>query len=128
MKQTKQKTSGAAVLIMDAEAIRGALRRIAHEIIERNPQLTHVVLAGIPSRGVQIAQRVAPLGWHVVIYFEAAELPELFAFIASLPTTVVVDHMGRPDVTRAVEGPEFELFVKLMRDPRAMSASITGMR
>src|SRR5881392_2069475 len=59
MKQTKQKTSGAAVAIMDAEAIRGALRRVAHEIIERNPQLTHVVLAGIPSRGVEIAQRVA---------------------------------------------------------------------
>src|SRR5213592_3472234 len=59
MKQTKQKTSGAAVPIMDAEAIRGALRRVAHEIIERNPQLTHVVLAGIPSRGVEIARRIA---------------------------------------------------------------------
>src|SRR5881398_944539 len=59
MKQTKQKTSGAAVAIMDAEAIRGALRRVAHEIIERNPQLTQVVLAGIPSRGVELAQRVA---------------------------------------------------------------------
>src|SRR5438552_4554812 len=59
MKQTKQKTSGAAVPIMDAEAIRGSLRRVAHEIIERNPQLTHVVLAGIPSRGVEIAERIA---------------------------------------------------------------------
>jgi pyrimidine operon attenuation protein/uracil phosphoribosyltransferase len=44
---------------MDAEAIRRALQRIAHEIIERNPQLSHVVLAGIPSRGVEIAQRIA---------------------------------------------------------------------
>jgi len=44
---------------MDAEAIRRALQRIAHEIIERNPHLTHVVLAGIPSRGVEIAQRIA---------------------------------------------------------------------
>ena len=59
MKQAKQKTSGAAVPAMDAEAIRRALQRIAHEIIERNPRLTHVVLAGIPSRGVEIAQRVA---------------------------------------------------------------------
>src|SRR4030095_7559372 len=59
MKQTKQKTSGAAVPIMDAEAISRALRRVAHEIIERNPQLTRVVLAGIPSRGVEIAQRIA---------------------------------------------------------------------
>jgi pyrimidine operon attenuation protein/uracil phosphoribosyltransferase len=59
MKQPKQKISGAAVPIMDAEAIRRALQRIAHEIIERNPQLTHVALAGIPSRGVEIAQRIA---------------------------------------------------------------------
>jgi pyrimidine operon attenuation protein / uracil phosphoribosyltransferase len=58
MKQPKQKTS-TAVPIMDAEAIRRALRRIAHEIIERNPQLAQVTLAGIPSRGVEIAQRIA---------------------------------------------------------------------
>ncbi len=59
MKQARQKTFGAAVPIMDAETIGRALRRIAHEIIERNPQLTHVVLAGIPSRGVEIARRIA---------------------------------------------------------------------
>jgi pyrimidine operon attenuation protein / uracil phosphoribosyltransferase len=58
MKQEK-KNSSAAVPIMDAEAIRRALRRIAHEIIEGNPALDKVVLAGIPSRGVGIAQRVA---------------------------------------------------------------------
>jgi pyrimidine operon attenuation protein/uracil phosphoribosyltransferase len=58
MKQEKQNSS-AAVPIMDAEAIRRALRRIAHEIIEGNPALDKVVLAGIPSRGVEIAQRVA---------------------------------------------------------------------
>src|SRR6266581_4938169 len=58
MKQTKQNPQ-AAVPIMDAEAIRRALRRIAHEIIERNPELEKVVLAGIPSRGVEIARRIA---------------------------------------------------------------------
>ena len=58
MKQEKQNSS-AAVPIMDAEAIRRALRRIAHEIIERNPRLEQVVLAGIPARGVEIARRVA---------------------------------------------------------------------
>ena len=65
---------------------------------------------------VEIAQRVRPLGWHVVIYFEAQELPELYDFFAGLPTTVVVDHMGRPDVTKPLDGPEFALFLKLLRD------------
>ena len=44
---------------MDAEAIRRVLQRIAHEIIERNPRLDRLVLAGIPSRGVEIGSRVA---------------------------------------------------------------------
>ncbi len=58
MKKTKQ-NSPAAVPVMDAEAMRRALRRVAHEIIERNPQLEKVVLAGVPSRGVEIARRIA---------------------------------------------------------------------
>ena len=51
--------SSAGVPVMDAEAIRRALRRIAHEIVERNPHLDRVVLAGIPSRGVEIGSRIA---------------------------------------------------------------------
>src|SRR6266508_3672700 len=58
MNQEKQNSSS-AVPIMDGEAIRRALRRIAHEIIERNPQLEKVVIAGIPSRGVEITRRIA---------------------------------------------------------------------
>lgn len=47
------------VPIMDAEAIRRAVQRIAHEIVERNPHLEQIVLAGIPSRGVEIGRRIA---------------------------------------------------------------------
>ena len=65
---------------------------------------------------MEIAGRIAPLGWHVVIYFEAVDLPELWDFFTALPTTVVVDHMGRPDVSKPVDGPEFELFLKFMRE------------
>jgi pyrimidine operon attenuation protein/uracil phosphoribosyltransferase len=54
----RQSTS-AASSVMDAAAISKALRRIAHEIIERNPDTRSVILAGIPSRGVEIARRIA---------------------------------------------------------------------
>ena len=64
----------------------------------------------------QIAARIKDLGWHIVIYFEAHELPELYDFFTSLPTLVVIDHMGRPDVSKPVDGPEFELFIKMMRE------------
>jgi 2-pyrone-4,6-dicarboxylate lactonase len=64
----------------------------------------------------EIAGRIAPLGWHVVVYFEAQDLPELWDFFTTLPAIVVVDHMGRPDVSKPVDGPEFELFVRLLRE------------
>ena len=63
-----------------------------------------------------IIERIAPLGWHVVVYFEAADLEERWDFFSSLPVTVVVDHMGRPDVTEPVDGPAFQRFVQLMHD------------
>jgi 2-pyrone-4,6-dicarboxylate lactonase len=65
---------------------------------------------------LEIAARIAPLGWHVVVYFEAADLAELWDFFTALPTAVVVDHMGRPDVREPVEGPQFQRFVRLMRE------------
>lgn len=65
---------------------------------------------------MEIARRIEPFGWHVVIYFEAPDLPDLFDFFTSIPTTVVVDHMGRPDVSKSVDGPEFALFLSLMRE------------
>jgi 2-pyrone-4,6-dicarboxylate lactonase len=64
----------------------------------------------------EIAHRIAPLGWHVVIYFEAQDLPELWDFFTALPTTVVVDHMGRPDVSKPVDGPEFALFMRMLAE------------
>ena len=63
-----------------------------------------------------IATRIKKLGWHIVIYFESQDLPDLYDFFTALPTTVVVDHMGRPDVTKPVDGPEFALFLKLLEE------------
>ncbi|HWK77863.1 amidohydrolase family protein [Microbacterium sp.] len=64
----------------------------------------------------EIVTKIAPLGWHVVIYFEAEDLPEFYDFFSSIPTDVVVDHMGRPDVTKDVDGEEFALFLRFMRE------------
>ena len=50
-----------SILIMDGEAITRALRRIAHEILEHNPDPDLFSLVGIPSRGVELARRLAEL-------------------------------------------------------------------
>lgn len=64
----------------------------------------------------RIADKVAPFGWHVVVYFEAPDLAELRPLFDSLPTGVVVDHMGRPDVGLGVGHPQFQAFLGWMSD------------
>jgi 2-pyrone-4,6-dicarboxylate lactonase len=63
-----------------------------------------------------LVARIAPLGWHLVVYFEAADLADRWDFFTSLPLPVVVDHLGRPDVAKPVDGPDFERFRTLLRD------------
>ena len=48
-------------VLLDAQAIGRTLSRIAHEIIEGNPELEHVALVGIHTRGVPLAQRLRRL-------------------------------------------------------------------
>ncbi|MCQ8230387.1 amidohydrolase family protein [Pantoea trifolii] len=74
---------------------------------------------------LEIAHRIAPLGWHVVIYFEAADLPDLWDFFDAIPTKVVVDHMGRPDVSKPVDGEEFQLLVRMLREHENMWCKVT---
>ena len=46
-------------VLMDSEGIRRALTRIAHEIVEKNKGVDNIVLVGIRTRGVPIAERLA---------------------------------------------------------------------
>lgn len=62
---------------------------------------------------LDVAARL-PAGWHVVIYFEADILEEMRDFIAAIPVPVVVDHMGRPDVSQGPDGPDMRAFRRLL--------------
>ena len=64
----------------------------------------------------EIVERIAGLGWHVVVYFEPADLVDRQELFSSLPVPVVVDHMGRPDVRLSPDGPEFGRFLRFMAD------------
>ena len=63
-----------------------------------------------------IIEKIKPLGWHVVLYFEPADLIEKWDFFTSLGVPIVVDHMGRPDVSKDLDNPDFALFQKFMRE------------
>ena len=63
---------------------------------------------------LRVADKIAPLGWHVVVYFEADILEELSPFLAAIPVPLVIDHMGRPDVSQGPEGPDMRAFRRLL--------------
>jgi 2-pyrone-4,6-dicarboxylate lactonase len=102
----KRSVSDAELQAMHKAGVRGVRFNFVKRLVDFTPK----------DELLDIANRIKPLGWHVVIYFEAVDLPELWDFFTALPTTVVVDHMGRPDVSKPVDGPEFELFVKFMTE------------
>ncbi|GAA4665071.1 MULTISPECIES: amidohydrolase family protein [Amycolatopsis] len=89
---------------LDAAGVRGVRFNFVKRLVDASPK----------EDLTTIAAKVAPLGWHIVLYFEAADLPELEGFFSSLPTPLVIDHMGRPDVTKPVGGPEFSGFLRFV--------------
>src|SRR5262250_3026718 len=79
-----EEITNAELKAMDRAGVRGVRFNFVRRLVDFTPR---EVLE-------RIAERVAPLGWHIVVYFEMPDLPELEAFFTALPTTVVVDHMG----------------------------------
>ena len=107
--------SDAELQALHAAGVRGVRFNFVRRLVDVTPR---EVLDGI-------ARRVAPMGWHVVIYFEAADLPDLYGFLAALPAPLVIDHMGRPDVSKPVDGPEFSMFTRLMRERGDLWCKVT---
>ena len=74
---------------------------------------------------IAIAEKIQEFGWSIVVYFEAADLEELGPFLKQLPGIVVVDHIGRPDVTKGVDHPDFARFINLMDENENIWAKVT---
>jgi 2-pyrone-4,6-dicarboxylate lactonase len=100
---------------MDAAGVRGVRFNFVKRLVDDTPK----------SVFLGIADKIKSLGWHIVVYFEAADLEELVPFLKQLPTTIVVDHMGRPDVTKGVDHPDFHRFINLMADNENIWSKVT---
>ncbi len=108
----KASVSDAELKALDEAGVRGVRFNFVKRLVGATPRETYV----------SIAERIAKLGWHIVVYFEAHELADLIPFLNALPTTIVVDHMGRPDLAKGVDHPDFRRFVDLMAaNPRIWS-------
>jgi 2-pyrone-4,6-dicarboxylate lactonase len=100
----RPEVSAAELTELDEAGVRGVRFNFVKRLVDAAPT----------DALTTIAAKIAPLGWHVVIYFEADDLADLETFFGSLPVPLVVDHMGRPDVTQPVDGPEFARFLRFV--------------
>ena len=101
---------------MHAAGVRGVRYNFLKRLVDTTPRENYQ----------RITDKIASLGWHIVIYFESPELEELAPFIESLPTTVVVDHMGRPDVKLGTEHPQWKRFLRLMDEHANIWVKVSG--
>ncbi|MDT8758404.1 amidohydrolase family protein [Sphingomonas psychrotolerans] len=81
---------------LDAGGMRGVRFNFLKRLVDDAPK----------DRFLDLSHRIARLGWHVVVYFEADILAELRPFLDAIPVPVVIDHMGRPDVAQGPDGPD----------------------
>jgi 2-pyrone-4,6-dicarboxylate lactonase len=91
---------------MDRAGVKGVRFNFVKRLVDSTPRASFL----------KIAHKIATLGWHSVVYFEAQDLEELAPFITQLPTPVVVDHMGRPDVSKGLDHRNFQRFLTLLDD------------
>lgn len=77
-------------------------------------------LGGAPDLGRfwRLVGRVAPRGWHVVLHFDAKDLPTYARMLDNMPCPYVIDHMARVDARLGTDQEPFEALLALQRDER----------
>ncbi|MAD94151.1 MAG: 2-pyrone-4,6-dicarboxylate hydrolase [Rhodobacteraceae bacterium] len=100
---------------MHKEGVRGVRFNFVRRLVDATPKEIFI----------SIAEKIQEFGWSTVVYFEADDLSELVPFLKQLPGIIVVDHLGRPDVTKDVNHPNFQQFVRLMAENENIWTKVT---
>ena len=93
---------------LDRAGVRGVRFNFVKRLVDNAPKETFKMISNM----------IAEYGWHIVVYVESQDLEELVPFLKALPTTIVFDHMARPDVTKGTDSKEFNLLMKLMENEK----------
>jgi len=100
---------------MHAAGVRGVRFNFVKRLVDATPKEVFI----------GIAEKIQQFGWSIVVYFETADLEELTPFLRRLPGIIVVDHMGRPDVAKGTNHPDWRRFVNLMADNENIWSKVT---
>jgi len=116
-----------AKIIMTAEDIRRTLARIAHEIIEQNKALEHLILVGIHTRGVPLAKRLAAN----IENFEALNLPvgalDFSLYRDDIPPSEAPPIAPRTDIPTDIDGKSVVLVDDVLYTGRSIRAAMDAL-
>ncbi len=101
---------------MDRAGMRGVRFNFLPRLVDATPHEVYL----------DVARKIAKLGWHTVVYFEAPSLAGITPFLQALPTTIVLDHMSIPDAKKGVDHPDFQAYLRLLDANKNIWVKVTG--
>lgn len=110
----------AGVAMIDESFSAADIARL-HDVGVRGTRFNFVAhLGGAPDLDVfwRLVDRVQPFGWHIVLHFDAKDLPRYAELLDRMPCPYVIDHMARVPVIAGVEQEPFQQLLALLRDER----------
>jgi len=83
----------------------------------RGIRINALTPAGVPLDQIQtLAERIAPLGWHLQFWISGPQVVELAELIRKLPVPAVFDHMGQFSLEGGMENPELKALLGLLKE------------
>ena len=85
-------------------------------------------LGGFPDMAVfdRTVARIAKLGWHLDLHFDAIDLPQFYPLLDRLPVPYIIDHMGRVEAKDGLEQKPFQILLDLLRRDERCYVKISG--
>lgn len=85
-------------------------------------------LGGFPDMAVfdRTIKRIAKLGWHVDLHFDAIDLPSFYPLLDALPIPYLIDHMGRVQARDGIDQKPFKILTDLLARDRQCYVKISG--
>jgi predicted TIM-barrel fold metal-dependent hydrolase len=75
-------------------------------------------LGGRPDPGVfrRVVERIAPLGWHLILHLDAEDIVEFEETFRNLPLPIVIDHMGRVKAAAGLDQKPFKVLLDFVQN------------
>ena len=109
------KVTDAELKAMDRAGVRGVRFNFLPRLVSSTPR----------EEFIRIAERIKPLGWHTVVYFEMPTLEGMIPFLEALPTVIVLDHMSVPEVKKGVGDAGFQRYLALLAERTNIWVKVT---